>query len=64
MTRQEQNTKILGAIQHQLQDKMNVQESIVETFSNWVRALIEVGQAQLAPQPVQPGVGQNGNTVQ
>lgn len=54
MTRQEQNAYILSAIQHQLQDKADVKENIVDIFSGWVRNLIRIGQEQLAPQPVQP----------
>lgn len=53
MTRQEQNAYILEAMQHQLQDKMDVKESLVNTYTNWVRKLIKSGQAQLSPMPVQ-----------
>lgn len=49
MTRQEQNTIIINALQTELKDKPNVQDVIGQQYADWVRGLISQGNSMLAP---------------
>lgn len=67
MTRQDQNAYIIKALEDELRDVPNVEETIGRAYQIWVQSLIQEGQSQLVSTPssaeVNPTVS-GGNDVQ